>query len=91
MGFAVLFYFYFKEKGHCCAFGEDILVHIPLSFDGLFKLEDAYCGKVSDSGLSAQIQYLTHQRGHVPGTHCLFPCPDLFALGMESVARLIQL
>lgn len=85
------FWFFLKNKGHCCAFMEEILVHIPLSFDGLINLEDAYCGKVSDSGLSAQAQYLTLQRGHIPGTHCLFPYPDLFALGMESTARLIQL
>lgn len=43
---SLIFIFYFLGKGHCCAFWEEILVHIQLSFDGLLNLNDAYCGKV---------------------------------------------
>lgn len=66
-------------------------MHIQLSFDGLINLKDAYCGRVSDSGTTAQTQYLTLQKGHIPCTYWLFPCLGLFALGMEGTARLIQL
>lgn len=33
-------------------------MHIQLLFDGLIHLMNAYCGRESDSGMTAQTQYL---------------------------------
>lgn len=56
------FFFFFLEKGHGCAFWEESQVHTQLSFDGLINLKDSYCGRVSDSGITAQTQYLIPKR-----------------------------
>lgn len=86
-----MFDFYFLEKGQCCVFWEESLVHTQLSFDGSINLKDSYCGRVSDSGITAQTQYLTLQGGHVPCTSWLIPCLGLFPLGMEITDRLFQI
>lgn len=58
----LIFDFYFLEKGQCCVFWEESLVHKQVSFNGLINLKDSYCGRVSDSGITAQTQYLTPKR-----------------------------
>lgn len=58
----LIFDFYFLGKGQCCVFWEESLVHTQLSFHGLINLKDSYCGRVSDSGITAQTQYLTPNR-----------------------------
>lgn len=87
----LIFDFYIFEKGQCCVFWEENLMHTQLSLDGLINLKHSYCGRVSDSGITAQTQYLTFQGGHVPCTYWLIPCLDLFALGTEITDRLIQI
>lgn len=56
-------------------------MHTQLPFDSLINLKDSYCGRGSDSGMTAQTQYLTLQRGHVPCTYWLIPCLSLFCSG----------